>query len=407
MSLNPSVVTEIMEAPVVRPQAWAQKAAVWVLHLFWVLLLLICIQAPIVSILVFGWMYTLMRALGLRMWQRRVTIAEMDPALSMQHQPFANPLLLTPQQVLLRRDRSLMNSLLFSVSCVVRNITGLWVFGLQIFLNTAIFLVPIGMLWSFSWWGGWNNSFFKGYESYAVGPSLGFTGVMLFCVVMLYVPLAQARHAITGQWRAFWDVRMIRQIIGARPFACLFLALAFAIAQVPVMLLKSIPFQFTETVAHYDVMTDAQVHDLSQAYFFYCGIYILLAALLLKYWAMRIYTKGILKLIHKDVVRAEQLSGCEAQALDSFGISDVGKCAEGAWKRVVKWPLQTLCLIACLLLWFSFVGQLYFAQFLKYDSNGYGKGWVNQPLIHLPWFNYTPSHLLRSKENLSDVFLGR
>ncbi len=39
--------------------------------------------------------------------------------------------------------------------------------------------LPFTVLWLFSWWGGWENSFQKGYEQSWVGPTIGLTGVVL------------------------------------------------------------------------------------------------------------------------------------------------------------------------------------------------------------------------------------
>jgi hypothetical protein len=38
--------------------------------------------------------------------------------------------------------------------------------------------------------------------------------------------------------------------------------------------------------------------------------------------------------------------------------------------------------------WFSFVAQIYISEFINYHS---GLGWINQPLVQLPWFRYLPT----------------
>ncbi len=74
--------------------------------------------------------------------------------------------------------------------------------GLAATLNTWALTLPGALLWLFSWYDGWNNSFHKGYEQAAVGPAMGLLGVGLFIAAMLYVPMAQARQASTGSWRS-------------------------------------------------------------------------------------------------------------------------------------------------------------------------------------------------------------
>jgi len=53
---------------------------------------------------------------------------------------------------------------------------------------------------------------------------------------------------------------------------------------------------------------------------------------------------------------------------------------------------------ALVLIWFSFVAQIYIAEFLM---NHRGIGWLNQPLVQLPWFHYLPAHL---KNPAGEVF---
>ena len=38
-------------------------------------------------------------------------------------------------------------------------------------------------------------------------------------------------------------------------------------------------------------------------------------------------------------------------------------------------------------LWFTFVAQIFVAEFLNYRPV---VGWLNQPLVQLPWFRYLP-----------------
>jgi hypothetical protein len=52
--------------------------------------------------------------------------------------------------------------------------------------------------------------------------------------------------------------------------------------------------------------------------------------------------------------------------------------------------------VALFLVWFSFVAQIYVSEFLLKSS--WGHGWVNQPLVQLPWFNYIPPGLKAEAE---------
>src|SRR5690242_11777360 len=86
-----------------------------------------------------------------------------------------------------------------------------WI-GLHGIVNTWVVTLPAGILWWFGWYDGWNNSFNKGYEQAAVGPLISLLGIAWFIGAMFYVPLAQARQAVTGEWRAFFQFRLIRKL---------------------------------------------------------------------------------------------------------------------------------------------------------------------------------------------------
>jgi hypothetical protein len=45
---------------------------------------------------------------------------------------------------------------------------------------------------------------------------------------------------------------------------------------------------------------------------------------------------------------------------------------------------------ALILIWFSFVAQIYISEFFNYHN---GVGWMNQPLVQLPLFHYVPARL--------------
>ncbi len=53
---------------------------------------------------------------------------------------------------------------------------------------------------------------------------------------------------------------------------------------------------------------------------------------------------------------------------------------------------------ATAIVWFAFVSQTFDSEFLNYHPvdgprGNFLGGWLNQPLVQLPWFNYTPGDL--------------
>ena len=65
-----------------------------------------------------------------------------------------------------------------------------------------------------------------------------------------------------------------------------------------------------------------------------------------------------------------------------------------AFIRLVTWTGSRLgkATVAVLLVfvWFTFVAQIFISEFLNYHP---AIGWLNQPLVQLPWFKYIPPHL--------------
>jgi succinate dehydrogenase hydrophobic anchor subunit len=56
--------------------------------------------------------------------------------------------------------------------------------------------------------------------------------------------------------------------------------------------------------------------------------------------------------------------------------------------------------IALAFIWFGFVAQIYISEFLNYHG---ALGWLNQPLVQLPWFHYLPTRL---KNPFEELFLS-
>ncbi len=427
--LAASAVTEIMPPIAVKEQAVAkpshlQRAWKIVSSLCLYLVLVLCVQAPVLAILLLGWFYAWMRLRGLRAWFFRLRRSDTEKPTKQAFAAFlsshadelgveARPRFFSRAQYA-RKDAATLSQLSFFKRCcyyLSLPVANLWTharIGVQGWMNLSVFLIPVGLFWSFGWWGGWNNSFYKGYESYAVGQTLGVAGIALFVLAMTYIPMAQARQAMTGQWRSFWDIALVRLLVAERPIACLLLALCIACLNLPVIIFKTLPFQFSEMIVNYEQMTRAELLDFSQAYFFYTGIYVLLAFFLIKNLAMRIYANAVLRLLAKGRIAVDDLDNSEQLALERIGITHLMQIDDAHWKRVVRWPLRASCCVALLLVWFGFAAQIFVAQFLKYDSNGYGKGWVNQPLIQVPWFNYTPAHLHTEEADVvNEKFLAR
>jgi hypothetical protein len=56
--------------------------------------------------------------------------------------------------------------------------------------------------------------------------------------------------------------------------------------------------------------------------------------------------------------------------------------------------------IGASLVWFTFVAQIFIGQFFNYRG---APGWLNQPLVQLPWFHHSPA---AAKDPWSEVFFA-
>jgi hypothetical protein len=64
------------------------------------------------------------------------------------------------------------------------------------------------------------------------------------------------------------------------------------------------------------------------------------------------------------------------------------------------WLARTGAIAAAVFVWFTFVAQIFIGEFFMYHPV---VGWLNQPLVQLPWFHYIPSSL---KNPMGEVFFA-
>ena len=266
--------------------------------------------------------------------------------------------------------------------------------GLAALLNTWVLTLPGTSLWLFSWYDGWNNSFHKGYEQAAVGPLTGLLGVALFITAMLYVPMAQARQASTGSWRSFWDVGLVRELVRRRWWGCVRLALGYALLGIPIVALKTAPIVF-DRVEAWASLSDAELLQRLETWFFWSGLFVFLAYVWVRRAAARLYADALRLSVRAGAVSPEALGQIERAALDRLGMLGVAPEPDRhvivrAARSSTAWLLRSAAIGAAVLVWFAFVSEIYVSEFLNHHPIS---GWLNQPLVQLPWFHYVPPGL--------------
>ena len=127
------------------------------------------------------------------------------------------------------------------------------------------------------------------------------------------------------------------------------------------------------------------------------------AFVLVRWVAARIYAAGVLRALHELALQPADLAPAEQAALGRLGLlSAPPPLRESRLKKLIKWFStrlgRALGGIVMVLIWTGFVAQVYFAEFLMYHEAG--RAWLNHPLAQLPWFQYLPSSLKNSGDEL-------
>lgn len=258
--------------------------------------------------------------------------------------------------------------------------------GALAYFNAAVLTFPGSVLWMFAWYDGWNNSFHKGYEQAWVAPSIGVLGSALFIAAMLYVPVAQARQAAAGDWRAFYAFRVVWSVTRAKWLSCLGLAAAYAALALPVTVLRMAPNFFGNAI---DAGADgAAAGPFLLKYSYGACVAVLAGYVAVRLAAARVYASGLVELVKDGVVTEGDLAPAESAALSQAGLLRAEPAAERhALLRVLGWAGtrtgRAVSLGGAVLFWAVFVFQVFATQFINFKPRS---GWLNQPLVQLPWF---------------------
>jgi hypothetical protein len=250
--------------------------------------------------------------------------------------------------------------------------------GLRALIPILLVALPAGLLFLFSWWSGWDNSFNKGYEQSWIGPTVAFVGIAYFIVAMTLLPLAEVRHAVNGSWRSFFDIAFLRRAAREVRPGLIGLAMAFVTAGFVVAVLKTAPLGLGNTAASpEDALRIAKGYPLLIA----AVLFPLYVALRLA--AARVYAKATTKLAAKtgtDAFAPRERSLLQRLELDGGAEparSNLTKLVVGSGSLVTGALASTVMFAV----WFGLVGEIYVSQFLVHDW----MHWVNHPLIQLPW----------------------
>ncbi len=223
--------------------------------------------------------------------------------------------------------------------------------GCAAFVTVAAATLPFTLLWLFSWWAGWENSFNKGYEQAWIGPTLGLLGVAISLPLLARLPMALAHQAATGSTKAFFAIFEVRGLIRLASWRYVWLSILFVAAALPLSIVKVAPVFIEHWRPGFSARSPAEIAEFADAYRFWATVYVLLALIYLRRASARLHARAALK-------------------RESRPASSKWSGAGNVLRSLLLW-----------LIWFGFVAQLYVTQFLNHQWTG----WLSHPLILLPW----------------------
>lgn len=277
---------------------------------------------------------------------------------------------------------------------IARVFGGLWAnlrAGVLALTNVWLLTLPAGLIWLGSWWAGWNNSFNKGYEQAAIGPVTGLAGFVLFALVMTYIPAAQARQALSGRWRSFWDFRIVRRLAGTVRFRLLVLAVLTLVAALPVTGIRAFPLTAQNVIPEFATRSGEELRQFAELFYLAAGFFVFPAYVVLHLLAARLYASAVARAVRADALASVALTRPEWQVLERLGIGDeppAGKspailAAAGTAGRGI---LRIASVVTEIAAWAALAALVYVQQFLIY----LWFAWLTHPLIHLPWVRQIP-----------------
>lgn len=267
--------------------------------------------------------------------------------------------------------------------------------GLKGIVATWLVTWPGCALWVFAWYDGWNNSFFKGYEQSAVGPTTGAVGMVLVALTMMYHPMALARLAHTGMFRSYFDFRIIRTVVRQRAVSCLIWAASVLVLSLPLTAVKILPNVLPRFGIDTSGWSDAETLTFLDSYYAVPSLYAVVVYTFLQDRASRIYASGLFESLRNGSLTENDLRDADIKEFESLGMLPVTDPRPlPLWMKGLSWTgfqlKASLTAVGTFLIWMTFGLMVIAGEFLNHQPF---RGFLNQPLIHLPSVKYVPDHL--------------
>ena len=157
--------------------------------------------------------------------------------------------------------------------------------GIMAAFSLALATAPFTVIWLLSWWAGWENSFSKGYEQAFVGPMLGLAGVAVFCVLMIWIPMALADQAVENRALALFEWRMVRSAVRHSGWGYVFLAVVTVVMSLPLFAGRGLVTFASGIIPGFDEMSPAEALEIMGRIDLALAAYVFLGLVILRGWA--------------------------------------------------------------------------------------------------------------------------
>lgn len=359
----------------------------------------LCCWSPLAAPLLTGWLNRYMQRSAVQLWIKKGTLQDRN---EIYKTPEIGCFKLWPKWSELNLNQSTKTDRKFEQTIIrskalkpfLKALSVQYCSGLSSLANTWLLTLPLACVWLWMWWAGWNLSFSRMHEEQELAPMISLLSIVGFCLIMLYLPIAQARQAMHEKWQSFFDFRTIRIIASHVRLRLFIFALFCALGSAGLMLgTKIIPATFEQTYA-LDLTNPANIEESVFKHFFFTILCFFSGLIFIKRMNARIYAIGVLKALQSGALSPEQLAPIERALLTEklkFEQSQPGSYSK-ILESSVFWPIRKLLIIlilgATFSLWGSVVLSLYFGQFMNHSY----PDWLNIPLIQMPYIRVPDIH---------------
>jgi len=238
--------------------------------------------------------------------------------------------------------------------------------GLISLAGLAVLSLPFTVLWLGAWWAGWENSFNKGYEQAAVGPSVWFLGTFIALPLLAHLPFALAHAAFEARFGAFLEFRRIRSIASCAGWRTAWLALMSVTLSIPFMGMRAIPVFIEDFVPGFAEMPQEGQMQVALWLDLFSAALAFVLVLFLRHRAAAIYAVAAPRAAAGRF--AHLWAGHTAQ-----GVPPVGRTPS-------KLEAAIWLIVSCVI-WFGLPVLIVVGQFMNYDP----LLWLTHPVFLLPW----------------------